>query len=164
MGKKSTQLTARGAVAKKAKTPPTSREARLQAFKRAKTTPEQLGAETIIKARELMDAQKVRIIPGRKDNEGVMQPSTETKIPDVGSQLGATRLAAELADLFSSRTAPGGGKVEVVLVLPGWAQVYGHQLPPASLVPPRGADAERSQTVDGEHSDPEVIDVSADDD
>jgi hypothetical protein len=78
---------------------------------------EQLGTEVIQKVRVLMEAEHTKFFA----HQGVV--GDERQVADNSASLGATRLMAEILDIISSRTGASGQKVEVVLIIPPFAQV-----------------------------------------
>ncbi len=75
-----------------------------------------LGAKSIKKAVDLMDATKLKVVA----HEGKITDQIE--LEDNATQLGAARLVAEMAPVFSSRSEGGKGEtnVQINVVLPSW--------------------------------------------
>ncbi len=77
-----------------------------------------LARDVITKSRELMDAKKLRLFA----DKGIIM--SEREVEDNQTQLGASKQAGEIVGLFSSKSSGGGpNKLEVIINLPGWAEI-----------------------------------------
>ncbi len=111
-------------VAKQSKSTPgplTPEYTRTKILEAAGVTVEEMGklARGVIdKTASLMEAKKVRLFA----DKGIIM--SEREVEDNQTQLGASKQAGEIVGLFSSKSSGGGpNKLEVIINLPGWAEI-----------------------------------------